>query len=357
VKIITDRNDNNSLNRRIAAIAAIAGLVVVVAVMFLLLNGSEGADLSNGDLMAEGGENTVNLNAQELDALDRINEYTAIEADKETLISLVVDTINLARKRIEGDLSLNESVARNVLKPLVDAVRGGKDLNEPFDPMGGSDFDGWTYWDHAGMVGNYIFNHEDYSSIAEMPFERSEVMKQFVGNAVFDLKTDDLAGWELATPSGMNLADFDVNYELSFLSNGIKYLALVGNQDGKYVVLDVIMLSAPSIAADGQNDVLGLERGQQKNQQPQQAIQPVKIPAKTPANDVNAPTPENELEASPGEQMPIDYGPEGPKEGYVYVPGFGYIPITSHSEDEILERNPDGDMTYDKLSGEHSGSM
>lgn len=179
--------------------------------------------------------------------------YTTDQTDDESLIQLVKDTITSASIEIKYAKEAEQSRTKSLLESVEDACKRD-DLESTFamlNPVaaeGGAEItyvpEDWTFLQAAGGVGGVIFHRYE---LEEVQITESNMLKYFIANGMYNFDVTQLDSFEIADESGMTLVDvnddkFDVNFTVTFTNkgNGVEYVALIGNVNGGYVVLDAI---------------------------------------------------------------------------------------------------------------------
>ena len=179
--------------------------------------------------------------------------YTTDGTDDESLIQLVKDTITSAGIQIKYAEEEEQSRTKSLLESVEDACKRN-DLGSTFamlNPVaaeGGDEIkyvpEDWTFLQAAGGVGSVIFHRYE---LEEAQITDSNMLKYFIANGMYNFDVTQLDGFEIADGSGMALVDvnedkYDVNFTVTFTNkeNGVPYVALIGNVNGGYVVLDAI---------------------------------------------------------------------------------------------------------------------
>lgn len=345
MKIITQENgENKKFNKTKIAIASLVVITVVVAIAiaFSVFGKSDEVPQTTNSKSAIEDQVSPEVYKIETKTVQAVNEYTTIQTDKKSLVKLVKSTIVGYKKEIESVLSQNNPTTDALFDSTIQAVRNKVNINM-IKPTTDPAFNGWTYSDYAGMVGNYIFDKPSYGSFLNAPFQKSDLLKNFVTCDVFDVNVDKTTNWSLAGKGSNQVGGFDVNYQLKFVYNGQTYKTFIGNQDGKYKVLDIVKGNKVTVITATAANATSVK--------PSPTPRHVKRSVKTPANNTNAPT-GLEPKTPPKKKPVVDSHPVKP--GYVYDPAFGYI--KDEGENGTAAPKEDG-MTNDKLSGVHSGNM
>lgn len=179
--------------------------------------------------------------------------YTTDRTDDESLIRLVKDTITSAGIQIKYAEGEEQSRTKSLLESVEDACKRN-DLGSTFamlNPVTAESGDeikyvpeDWTFLRAAGGVGSIIFHRYE---LEEAQITDSNMLKYFIANGMYNFDVTQLDGFEIADGSGMALVDvnedkYDVNFTVTFTNkeNGVPYVALIGNVNGGYVVLDAV---------------------------------------------------------------------------------------------------------------------
>ena len=134
-----------------------------------------------------------------------IPQYTTTSASEDAFIQLVRDTITITRDRLAA---------------------------EQITP---------TESEYA-RLGEWLFVH-DGTPFANYECVNIPYLTHFLSYGLFDADIEELEGWNLLEPSERQVfnAYFDVNYTMEFDYQDTTYQALIGNWQGDYIVLDMIV--------------------------------------------------------------------------------------------------------------------
>lgn len=284
--------------------------------------------------------------------LEQVVSYTSTRTDEEGLIQLVKDTIAFANADLQEASKENESLplVLDVLESVgaeqydqldvnfVEAIPEGVDLKVD---------ESLTALDVAGSIGNSLF--EQYESFGPEGYTGGKnLLAHFVGYGLYGVNVNGVSDWSVQADNLHKFVDgdveFEVNFDVLFTSNGIKWMALVGNVDGEYRVLDVINANKDQSLLKLIEDPVELTVPQSEPEpQPQQ-------PGGNGGNGNGGGDGGNDGgNTDPNAGQP-SY--EGEKDGYIWTPGIGYVPTTPTPNSPDLEpdhRNeyapdPDSDL-------------
>lgn len=236
---------------------------------------------------------------------DWVAVYTTEYSDEESLIQLVKDTIRSADHQFEQAVQENGESSRiaTLLHSIEDARINNVDFDNIFMPADtgfivDSKIQSWTYWDVAGALGQCLFYQKN---LEKDDLFTGEMLKRFVAYGVFNYDVEGINHWKVEGivdalfPADI---DFDVNFIVYFDHGNQQHAAIIGNVNGEYVVLDIIY-------ADELDGILVKKEAQAEEPE----VKPeVALPAEEEGNDTH-----------------VGNGYEGEKEGYIYIPGYGYI--------------------------------
>lgn len=241
--------------------------------------------------------------------------YTTDEADEASLIQLVKDTIFYANLQLQNARGYGNRT-NSILSAIEDAnVLLDVDLDSTFEPVDasyhplGDDCRDWTYMDAAGALGGLLFHEED---LEEAELRKSNLFKYLV-TMVYWFDVDSVDNFEVEYQTQVLFPEvgqngIDVIFTVRMNYWGTVWVALIGNIDGKYRVLDIV-----------DEESLSKVIGEVENK-----------PNGRPGKD----QPENE------DPLSVFPGYEGEKDGYKFCPGVGYVPI---SNEPGGLKNPDSD--------------
>lgn len=287
------------------------------------------------------------------ESLEQVISYTSLECDEDSLKQLVIDTIRSANIQIE-DARLDENFDTvSVIMDAVDRARINGELGGTFAPLGDEsnplpdDKQHWTYLEVSGAIGGLLFNGKDP---VRNILEQSDLLKNLVAEGVYLFDTERL---EMDAVSGKFEAffvdvitgNYDVNFEVNINYDGQDWIALIGNVNHEYRVLDVVK-------AEDLDNVLVYNQvempvnaivGQEVVEEPEDVFVQEEVTEPVNTQDI--------ILDDPYVGMP-NY--TGPREGYFYsVYIHDYKPI---SEDSLLiGENLMGDMPASREEYEAAG--
>ncbi len=322
--------------------------------------------------------------------------YTTDQTDEESLIQLVKDTITSAGIQIQYTEKAEKSRTKALLASVSDA-RDKDSFDSAFVTLDPEyrDFvvpEEWTFLQAAGGFGGLIFYGYELEGTA---IPESNLLKYFIADGVYDFDVSELSDFHVTEGLGSIFVDadqseFDVNFEVAFDSKGHgKYVALVGNVNGGYRVLDVVEEDKVSTVVEQNGNVGTQEQGYVSTFNGDSSV----VDSDPAAEDTNQggnsggsnggynpntdddpynddpnydPSKDNydpDAVGTGNSNDPFwgDPGYEGPKEGYSYVPGYGYVSDTPVDR-PVYGNDPDIGTTdlpsneeYDAAGGVHHG--
>ena len=279
------------------------------------------------------------------ESLEPIISYTSLECDEDSLKQLVIDTIRSANIQIE-EARLDENFDTvSVIMDAVDEARKNGELGGTFAPLGDQsnplpdDKQHWTYLEVSGAIGGLLFNGKNP---VRNVLEQSDLLKNLVAEGVYlfdpeKLEMDAVSGTFEVMFVDVVAGNYDVNFEININYEGQGWVALIGNVDHAYRVLDVVK-------DEDLDNVL--------------VYNEVEMP-------VNAVVGQEEVSEQVTTQYEILDDPyvgmpnyTGPREGYFYsVYTHDYKPISEDSLliGEDLMGNLPSNEEYDAAGGQHHG--
>lgn len=191
-----------------------------------------------GTVTASKGENEV----------QKVVSYTGIEINEDELIQLVKGTITSAKKRLQDALDNGDTGRVRVMLPAIEDARKRNALNETFKPLGDSlnplreENRDWTFMEAASSLGYLLFEGKN---LERGYLYKSNFCKYFVSQGLYDFDVEKCQNFEIDTPSGVSFydekfEDFDVNFKIFFEYGDKKWVALVGNINNLYTILDIV---------------------------------------------------------------------------------------------------------------------
>ncbi|MBD5528267.1 MAG: hypothetical protein HDR02_07660 [Lachnospiraceae bacterium] len=178
------------------------------------------------------------------DNIVQIISYTSIECDEDSLKKLVIDTMNGMNERM-----LSYSDESDEFKAVVISIQEHNFLHSnqlvgTADIEGVDGIEGLTWLDICGCVGTVVFDAMDDSYLHPGNYHSgTSYLAHMVAYGLYetDVKSESLdvqAGNEHSFEVSGEM--FDVNFEAYFEHDGVKYVALIGNVDNAYKVLDIV---------------------------------------------------------------------------------------------------------------------
>lgn len=263
-------------------------------------------------------------------ANQEVVSYTGIEINEEELMQLVKGTITSANVRLQ-DAKLDEPSRVLAMLPAIEDARKRNALDETFAPLEDSfnplreENRDWTFMEAASSLGYLLFNEKN---LERGYLYKSNFCKHFVAQGVYDFDVEKLENFEIDTPSDVSFYEgnenFDVNFEIFFEYEGIKWVSLVGNVNDSYTIFDIVQEKVLNGVIDITEEIDEPEQSQAVEDEPEVKNEPNGRP--------------NRYQPKKGDPYAGIPGYEGEKPGYVYDPGFGYVPI---SDDPGGNKNPD----------------
>lgn len=288
------------------------------------------------------GQSVEDVENEEDISIQQVSNYTSVNSDEESLIQLVKDTI------IGVDNDLQAAYEKNPdLQSVLSVIEGLEavqhdDLCVNFMELVPEDMtlsvdSNLTVLDVSGSIGETVFEQFENFSTEGYTTEK-ELLGHLIGYGLYGADVDEISDWSVQADNIYKFLDgeidFEINFDVLFNNNGVNYMALIGNVDGQYRVIDIIN-------ADKDQSVLELIENPVQFEDPQVE-----------------PTPEEEviIDDSYNYSNTInDPGYQGEKEGYVYEEGLGYIPIV---DDEGPDTRNDWAPTEEEAEqGERIGYM
>lgn len=260
------------------------------------------------------GQSVEDVDNEEDISIQQVVNYTSIKTDEESLIQLVKDTIIGVDNDLQAAYEKNPDLL-SVLSVIegLEAVQHD-DLCVNFMELVPKDMtlsvdSNLTVLDVSGSIGETVFEQFENFSTEGYTTEK-ELLGHLIGYGLYGVDVEGISDWSVQADNVYKFLDgeidFEINFDVLFNNNGVNYMALIGNVDGQYRVIDIIN-------ADKDQSILELIENPVQFEDPQ-------------------------VEATPEEEVIIDDsynynntindpGYQGEKEGYVYEEGLGYIPI------------------------------
>lgn len=357
---IIDNNEKKkgffSNKKAITAVCSMAALLVICVGVFAFIGAGKGdkVNANSNDSVEdvghtkvedlditkpEGGGNGLSIqgvsvkNEDKDDQVEDLGVTTGIYTEREDLLDLVINTMYGMNERF-GRYSEECEAFKTVLDELnkssfinANQLNGKTGLNiEECEGL-----KNLTWLDVCGSIGAAVFNELEDPYMHPANYKSGQ---EYLSHAIaygvyeFELKKDEMEIEEKTTYSiEISGEQFDVNFEVHFEYNGVQYTALIGNVNGGYVVLDVVKIESvdgveevtgESTTQSGSGDVAEQIPNETTPDVPQTTQKPEAQPT-VPPNSTGYYDPNDPKSGLPGY--------EGPKEGYVYFPGIGYIEV------------------------------
>lgn len=281
------------------------------------------------------------------DNIVQIISYTSMECDEDSLKKLVIDTMNGMNERM-----LSYSDESDEFKAVVISIQEHNFLHSnqlagTADIEGVDGIEGLTWLDICGCVGTVVFDAMDDSYLHPGNYHSgTSYLAHMVAYGLYetDVKSESLdvqAGNEHSFEVSGEM--FDVNFEAYFEHDGVKYIALIGNVDGAYKVLDIVNADDLEGEIPAIDEPLTAQNGNGGGQN-SSVDTPSANPENTPTDNVSNQGAGRNNNTNPGLVTEADgsihpqvghrwddNNPsfpiyEGPKEGYNWNNALGYVP-------------------------------
>lgn len=382
MKIIDyNKKEKNYKKLPIVPIIAIFAFVVTLGITFFILSNEKKNDIPDDGLLVATSIEEVEvppastpspavIDEPQPDAepvnvsVEQVINYTSVDCDESSLKQLVIDTIQSANVQIEEARSDEASQTVSVIMDAVDEARKNGALGDTFVPLGdesnplSDEKQNWTYADVSGAIGGLLFYGKDP---ARSLLEPSDMLKNFVSNGIYYYNPELIDCFIISEVFDTAFVDgqtgnYDVNFEISFIYRDQEMIALVGNVDHVYRVLDVVK------AEDLENFVVYTGIITETATQNASSVNDGSI-----EETVNVPVQEEQLEVNT--QVPVQQeiyddpyvgAPNytGPREGYFYDwIEEDYLPIngTNSLRGEDLMGNLPSNEEYEAAGGQYYG--
>lgn len=376
MKKADDNNKEKRGTKRIPIIFGAAVIVILAAVGVILMSNGHKSDNQDEILVASGsGESqptsiptstpepasTPNptpeptptpASTPEPTASPEISEiicYTSIECDEQSLKELVIATLHGADDRIRSYRDKHEDFDALVSRLEAKGYNRRSQLDGQFEAPEGYQWENGSLsvFDVSGCVGTTISDGLDDNWFS---YKNYIPGKGYLANMVaFGLYREKVETDDLIVEAGDTISfdidgtEYNINFEVSFEQGENTYVALIGNVDGVYKVLDIVnahdlegVNSAMNVPSTAQN---GNGGGQSSS-----GDTPSANPENTPTDNVSNQGDGRDNRTNPGlvtepdgsmhpqvghrwdDNNPSFPVYEGPKEGYAWNNVLGYIP-------------------------------
>lgn len=260
-----NKKEKNYKKLPIVPIIAIFAFVVTLGITFFILSNEKKNDIPDDGLLVATSIEEVEVPPAstpspavidepqpEVDpvnvSVEQVINYTSVDCDESSLKQLVIDTIQSANVQIEEARSDEASQTVSVIMDAVDEARKNGALGDTFVPLGdesnplSDEKQNWTYVDVSGAIGGLLFYGKDP---ARSLLEPSDMLKNFVSNGIYYYNPELIDCFIISEVFDTAFVDsqtgnYDVNFEISFIYRDQEMVALVGNVDHAYRVLDVV---------------------------------------------------------------------------------------------------------------------
>lgn len=260
-----NKKEKNYKKLPIVPIIAIFAFVVTLGITFFILSNEKKNDIPDDGLLVATSIEEVEVPPAstpspavidepqpEADpvnvSVEQIINYTSIYTDEESLQQLVKDTIMSANIQIEEACNDQDFEDFSIIMLSIDDARERNGFLETFAPSDGAesplvgDQSNWTYLEVSGAIGGLLFYGKNP---ARSLLEPSDMLKNFVSNGIYYYNPELIDCFIISEVFDTAFVDgqtgnYDVNFEISFIYRDQEMIALVGNVDHAYRVLDVV---------------------------------------------------------------------------------------------------------------------
>lgn len=260
-----NKKEKNYKKLPIVHIIAIFAFVVTLGITFFILSNEKKNDIPDDGLLVATSTEEVEVPQASTPSpavidepqpdtepvnvtVEQVINYTSVDCDEDSLKQLVVDTIQSANVQIEEARSDEVSQDLSVIMDAVDEARKNGALGDTFVPLGeesnplSEDKQNWTYADVSGAIGGLLFNGKNP---ARNVLEQSDLLKNLVAEGVYlfdveKLEIHDVNGTFDIAFVDVKTGNYDVNFEINMNYEGQEWVALVGNVNYAYRVLDFV---------------------------------------------------------------------------------------------------------------------
>lgn len=260
-----NKKEKNYKKLPIVPIIAIFAFVVTLGITFFILSNEKKNDIPDDGLLVATSIEEVEVppastpspavidepqpEAEPVNvSVEQVINYTSIYTDEESLQQLVKDTIMSANIQIEEACNDQDFEDFSIIMLAIDDARERNGFLETFAPSDGAesplvgDQSNWTYLEVSGAIGGLLFYGKDP---ARSLLEPSDMLKNFVSNGIYYYNPELIDCFIISEVFDTAFVDgqtgnYDVNFEISFIYRDQEMIALVGNVDHAYRVLDVV---------------------------------------------------------------------------------------------------------------------
>lgn len=260
-----NKKEKNYKKLPIVPIIAIFAFVVTLGITLFILSNEKKNDIPDDELLVATSTEEVEVppvSTQSPAVIDepqpdtepvnvtveQVINYTSVDCDEDSLKQLVVDTIQSANVQIEEARSVEDFQDMSIIMDAVDEARKNGALGDTFVPLGDEsnplpdEKQNWTYFDVSGAIGGSLF---DGKNPARNVLEPSDLLKNLVAEGVYlfdveKLEIHDVNGTFDIAFVDVETGNYDVNFEINMNYEGQEWVALVGNVNYAYRVLDFV---------------------------------------------------------------------------------------------------------------------
>lgn len=260
-----NKKEKNYKKLPIVHIIAIFAFVVTLGITFFILSNEKKNDIPDDGLLVATSTEEVEVPQASTPSpavidepqpdtepvnvtVEQVINYTSVDCDEDSLKQLVVDTIQSANVQIEEARSDEVSQDLSVIMDAVDEARKNGALGDTFVPLGDElnplpdEKQNWTYFDVSGAIGGSLF---DGKNPARNVLEPSDLLKNLVAEGVYlfdveKLEIHDVNGTFDISFVDVETGNYDVNFEINMNYEGQEWVALVGNVNNAYRILDIV---------------------------------------------------------------------------------------------------------------------
>lgn len=376
-----NKKEKNYKKLPIVPIIAIFAFVVTLGITFFILSNEKKNDIPDDGLLVATSIEEVEVPPAstpspavidepqpEVDpvnvSVEQVINYTSVDCDESSLKQLVIDTIQSANVQIEEARSDEASQTVSVIMDAVDEARKNGALGDTFVPLGdesnplSDEKQNWTYVDVSGAIGGLLFYGKDP---ARSLLEPSDMLKNFVSNGIYYYNPELIDCFIISEVFDTAFVDgqtgnYDVNFEISFIYRDQEMVALVGNVDHVYRVLDVVKAEDLEnfVVYTGITTETATQNASSVNEGPIEETVNVPVQEEQGQEITQVPV-QQEIYDDPYVGMP-NY--TGPREGYFYSMYINdYKPINENSllVGEDLMGNLPSNEEYEAAGGQYYG--
>ncbi len=260
-----NKKEKNYKKLPIVPIIAIFAFVVILGITFFILSNEKKNDIPDDGLLVATNTEEVEISPVSTPSptaiaepqpdteptnvsVEQVINYTSMECDESSLKQLVIDTIQSANVQIEEARNDQNFDDFSIIILAIDDARERNGLLETFSPSDGvesplvGDKSNWTYLDVSGAIGGLLFYGKNP---ARSLLEPSDMLKNFVSNGIYYYDPELIDCFTISEVFDMTFVDgetgnYDVNFEINFIYRDQEMVALVGNVNSAYRILDIV---------------------------------------------------------------------------------------------------------------------